>query len=430
MTRVLPSLAKRGRFLFDWDAAACLAAPEQSLDAVTGQVATFTRASIKSAYDAAGVLRIVPHSLPAFEWAMDPVSGRRVPGVLVEAAATNLALHSQNLAGAAWTSSGVGSILSDAKVGPDGTLTADAPIETATNAEHYTQQQLSGIADNTTLAWSVSLQAGRQFLYVSFVKKDGATVIGAVFDVVNGIVISSDAGITGRIRAQANGFFRCTVIGSIGAGASQPWIRMQARVGGSSTFLGVVGTGYWATDMQCEAATSESSRIITGAATVPRSADLLSYAFNAVPGAMTLYAKFTELSRLNGGTNMTVATIGNPGQPWTIQIYKETVTPSYGGDRYGATLAGAGIAVTPPVSGTLVELRDAVDATGALTFGMSINGAAESTSPSALTRVPDAAFTAQTLFVGDTTPGGPTSTLFHKVRVAAGVQSLAFMQAG
>jgi hypothetical protein len=393
-------------------------------------VATFTRASIKSAYDAAGVLRIVPHSLPAFEWAMDPVSGRRVPGVLVEAAATNLAVHSQNLAGAAWTSSGVGSIISDGKVGPDGTLTADAPIETATNAEHYTQQQLSGVADNTTLAWSVSLQAGRQFLYVSFVKKDGVTVIGAVFDIINGTVISSDAGITGRIRAQANGFYRCTVIGSVGAGASQPFIRMQARVGGSSTFLGVVGTGYWATDMQCEAASSESSRIITGAGTVARVADVLTYAFNGVPGAMTLYAKFTELSRL-AGANVNVASISTPGTVWSIQIYKEITGPGYVVGRYGVTTGGGAVSVAQPVSGSLMEVRGAVAATGIVTAGVSVNGAAESTVTDSNTRVPDSAFISQTLFMGvEPATGGVTSTLFHKVRVAAGVQTLAFMQAG
>jgi hypothetical protein len=45
MTVLLPSASRRSRFLFEWDAARCLAAPEQSLDAVTGQAATFTRAS-------------------------------------------------------------------------------------------------------------------------------------------------------------------------------------------------------------------------------------------------------------------------------------------------------------------------------------------------------------------------------------------------
>jgi hypothetical protein len=63
------SIPKRSRFLLDWDAEYCIEQPYQSLNALTGQIATFSRAGTATMLDAAGNTVTAVHSQPRFEWA-------------------------------------------------------------------------------------------------------------------------------------------------------------------------------------------------------------------------------------------------------------------------------------------------------------------------------------------------------------------------
>lgn len=63
-TRIRP----RSRFLLDWDADWCLSQIRQALNAVTDQVATFTRSTTTTAVDGAGNPRMYADSEAAFEW--------------------------------------------------------------------------------------------------------------------------------------------------------------------------------------------------------------------------------------------------------------------------------------------------------------------------------------------------------------------------
>ena len=76
------SVARRSRFQTEWRPIFCLSAPELSLSAMTGQTATFTRASATTAYDIASAAYIVAHLIPAFEWCdTDADTVRDMPGV-------------------------------------------------------------------------------------------------------------------------------------------------------------------------------------------------------------------------------------------------------------------------------------------------------------------------------------------------------------
>jgi hypothetical protein len=134
MVVVLPQGGPRARFLFDFDARACLAAPEQSLNARTGHVATFTRlGSIQQAADSAGILQRFASNLPAFQWNTDPVTGLSTPGVLLEVGATNLIVQSSDFANGVWGNVNV-TVTANAITAPDGTLTADKLAATATGS--------------------------------------------------------------------------------------------------------------------------------------------------------------------------------------------------------------------------------------------------------------------------------------------------------
>lgn len=90
MPPLLPSADTRSRYLLDWSAAACLFAPEQSLDATTGQPTSFARPTSTTATDARGASRYIPADTPAFQWVYDPVPNQMAPGLKVTTDAVSL----------------------------------------------------------------------------------------------------------------------------------------------------------------------------------------------------------------------------------------------------------------------------------------------------------------------------------------------------
>lgn len=430
MTVVLPSASRRSRFLFELDAAACLAAPDQSLNAKTGHVATYSRASVKTAVDANLAPRTVPHSLPAFQWSLDPVSGLMVPALLLEDTRTNLMLWSQDLSNAAWTKSG-STITTNAAIGPDGYQTCDILYETATNAEHLVNQLTVGgaIADNTVCTMSASVRVGRTTVYVSMVKKDAVTVFGAYFNLITGVVTSSDAGITARIVPQANGFYRCSVTGSVGAGATQPQGRVQPQVG-SLVYLGDITTGLYVTDLQFEVGATPSSRIINAGTALARSADQLTYAFNDLPRALTVYVRGINMgtAQINNGNNPYYALIG--AAPSFFVLYETT------GAKPIAQLTASAFSTAATSAGTNPSVSDSVEVMGTLTsagvvdFAQSLNGATAtgSTGAGAAHALPGT-WGAGTLYLNAADTGAGFFA-YQSVRIAAGVQTMAFMRTG
>ena len=425
MTQILPLATRRSRWLFDWSAASCLAASEQSLNAITGQAATFTRASTKAALDANGVVRTIAHSLPAFQWSTDPVTGLMRPGVLMEDTRTSLTTFPEDFTNAAWTKAGY-TVVANSVAGPNYAVTADTVVETATNAEHFVEQSTTGVADNTTLAWSVYVKAGRSEVKLSFVKKDNVTVIGAVFNLATGAVTSTDGGITTRIRAGVNGWYRITVIGSVGAGATQPRGRLQTLLAGAAVYLGDVGFGLYVVGGQIEVGAFESSY---NAAAAVRNADVLSFAFNALPQALTLYIRGINRgsAQLNGGVdNPYYLLIGTA--PNYLILYEGVGVPKVSfvnGTTVTATSAGAN-----PAMGDTVELLATVSAAGVVDIGQSLNGATATGSTGASTGLAfPSAWSGLTINLGSGDVGKAFFE-FQSAKVAAGVQTLATMRQG
>lgn len=64
----LPTTAQKSRFVFDFRPERSLLATEWKLDTVTGQAATFVRASASNSTDSNGDTISVAHSVPRFEW--------------------------------------------------------------------------------------------------------------------------------------------------------------------------------------------------------------------------------------------------------------------------------------------------------------------------------------------------------------------------
>jgi hypothetical protein len=388
MTTLLPSASRRSRYLFDWNAASCLAAPEQALDAITSQLATFTRASTKTALDANGAVRIVPHSLPAFQWTLDPVSGLMVPGVLMEDARTNVVLWSRDLTNAAWTKSNV--TATQNQIGADG-IAASATSLTAT-------------AGNGTALQAITLgsSARAQSAYVKRITGSGV------------IQMTTDNGATWTAVAVTSAWSRVSIPAQT---LANPTVGFRIVTNGDAIAVDFV---------QNENGPFPTSPILTTTVAVARTADALSFAFGQTSAilaltGLTLYDRLvaTDNSIINCGL-----ILGSPGVG-DLNCIASSLVP---GAIQGA-MSNASVQTTSSVSHTVapgerIERVTTVTPSGVVTVTVSINGAAAvSGTPGAANAWP-IAFAQPTLYVGDQVTGTRAGDfVVQSIKIAAGVQA-------
>lgn len=136
------------------------------------QLASFRRASTATYIDAAGVLRTAAVNEARFDY--DPVT-HALRGLLIETAATNLALFSEQFDNAVW-GRGNCTITPNAVAAPDGTMTADAVVRTAVG-NHYLLQTLTGtVAAGKPFTAFIQMKSGSYTGMVRVWLKDGAGV--------------------------------------------------------------------------------------------------------------------------------------------------------------------------------------------------------------------------------------------------------------
>ena len=149
-------------------------------------------------------------------------SGRIVP----TPASRNLLTFTQEFDNAAWTKGDITATTNTATA-PDGTLTADGLLETATTTNHYAQQNITTTAA-ATYTYSAFLKAnGRNFAILSLASlATSALYAGASFNLATGVVVNTSAAGTGysvvssSITNVGNGWYRCTV--TVVAGTTTP----------------------------------------------------------------------------------------------------------------------------------------------------------------------------------------------------------------
>lgn len=127
------------------------------------------------------------------------------PNGLVQYAPHNLSLRSQEFDNASWTKSGA-TVTANAIAAPDGTVTADKMIESATTAVHGLYQTATVVA-NTPHTVSVYAKAGERNWLVINPFTTGSSYV--YFDLANGVVGTIGSGITASIQSVGNGWYRC-----------------------------------------------------------------------------------------------------------------------------------------------------------------------------------------------------------------------------
>ena len=202
---------------------------------------------------------------PRFDY--DPVT-LAPKGLLIEEQRTNLFTYSEQFDNAAWTKSNA-TITANATTSPDGTVDADALIETTATGTHVTYQVFTFVAA-TAYTYSVYVKANGRTKF-DFASLSGFSP-GASFDLTAVTATPLGATSAATITAVGNGWYRCTATRTSAGGSDQAQIRL-VDAAGASTYTGDGTSGIYLWGAQLEAGAFATSYIPTVASQVTRTAD-------------------------------------------------------------------------------------------------------------------------------------------------------------
>jgi hypothetical protein len=162
----------------------------------------------------------------------------------------NLLTYSQEFDNAAWEKTAT-TVTANSTTAPDGTTTADQLIEGTANSSHLIKQQIS-LPTGTSDTLSVYVKSnGRRYIAITN-HAVNVTTPGVVFDLQDGLVVSTISGLTGTIQAAANGFYRCTVTGTATSSNSNRFIFKLMFDSTTQTYTGDGTSGVYIWGAQIE----------------------------------------------------------------------------------------------------------------------------------------------------------------------------------
>jgi hypothetical protein len=156
----------------------------------------------------------------------------------------NLLLQSQTFENAYWSKNLI-TLSADTTTAPDGTLTADSILETATSGNHYLGLSSGLTLTNQSYTLSCYLKANqRSWGFVSLY--DGTTSLAAWFDLQNGVVGTVQSGATATIQNAGNGWFRCSITRVMSTALTNNFIGIGPSLSDNTpVYLGVSGSGVY-----------------------------------------------------------------------------------------------------------------------------------------------------------------------------------------
>jgi hypothetical protein len=232
-----------------------------------------TRATTAFRTNASGILESVASGVPRLDY---PAAGG-CPSLLVEPAATNLLLRSEEFDNASWVAQDI-SVTPNTSISPDGATTGDKIVEAATTSTHFVAQSLNLIIQNYTFS-IYAKQGERQYLCVS---ASNVGSFSATFDLSAGTVVGSNNAVSASIQNVGNGWYRCVVVKNVTATGSSA---LRIGTGNSATvatagfvqsYTGDGTSGIFIWGAQVETGSVATSYIPTVAATATRNADVIS----------------------------------------------------------------------------------------------------------------------------------------------------------
>lgn len=243
---------------------------------------SFTRASTGTYTDVDGSVKTAAINTPRFNYDFGMAQFR---GVMIEAAATNLATYSEDLTNAVWVKNNL-TITANATNGPDGTATADRVVEVA-----GVSNIVRTFAVNTGTTYAISLFA-KPDTYNSVTLSFRATntafsACSVRVNLTTGTIISqTGTPVAVTVNKMINGFYRISISQTVTATANG---EIEIAISNSDD-IETVGSSLFIWGLQFETS-KVTSYIPTVASTVTRSADV-------VTGTNLIYSTATDPNAL------------------------------------------------------------------------------------------------------------------------------------
>lgn len=243
---------------------------------------TITRATAATRVNASGFIESVASGIPRLDYF---ASGGTVgcPALLVEPSGSNLALQSENF-GTTWNPQnllafGSGSVLNTtATIDPYGTNVADLIVANTTSGVQHRIDQTTASASGSYTFSAFLKPAGYNFGRLRI------GTIGAIFNLSNGTIASTEAGITSSIQNYGNGWYRCIVSKAASSASEIIRINMQPDAV-TADFAGDGTSGIYVFGAQYETGSIATSYIPTTTGSITRNADVVSVS-GAVSGSI------------------------------------------------------------------------------------------------------------------------------------------------
>jgi hypothetical protein len=259
-------------------------ATDKTLTARKGPTPTFTRASTATFVGSDGLIQSAAVNAARFDH--DPVT-LACKGLLIEEARTNNLQRSEEFNDAYWVKTRT-TITTNATTAPDGTVSADKVVDTATSGDHNTSRSSIAVSPQQTLSYSVFVKADER-TQIQLRMQEGVNGVDCFFNLSTLATTPSQfgtgSGSTGTIFAYPNGWYRCIITGrpSASTGTTTNIVSFLAS-GGSVSYTGDGTSGLFLWGAQLEAGSFPTSYIPTVASSVVRSADVCSITGSAFTG--------------------------------------------------------------------------------------------------------------------------------------------------
>lgn len=442
------TIARPSRFLFDWNALDGLD-KDGRLVARTGQVGTFDRggtAGAASTVDVNGWLFFPGYKTPRFYHRYDATSGLWTQrGLLLEGARASQLLYGSDLTNATnWPS--VIAVTPTLTTGQAGAANGATLLTETGAAGSHEMRSVStyAITANTTQAIGAVVKAngrtkGRIELF------NGADECGIDFD-LTAVTVASFTGGSGSISASGierlgGSRFWVWCAGKVNAGSVTAAMAVELHdASGNRSYTGDGASGIIFELITFEKDKAFASRPIpTVAAAVTRSADAFSFPWNVTPemvkafGGITVFLKMTELgASLVAADQVAFAWCGSGATNPRFIIYSP-LAGQYAAYHNNGVGAQASTGTPSAVAGDVLELRAVLGGTaateGMVTLGYSKNSATESVAATSNSITLTSPWSAATILLGYGAGGGNGFGAYHTLRIAAGVQSMAYMRA-
>lgn len=270
-----------------------------------------TRSTIGTYFDSAGVMQTA--AIDAIRINHDPYT-KEFKGVLIENAATNRLLRSEDFDIAAWTKTRT-SITANAILAPNNTTTAEKLVEDTTASSNHFISQNASLEASTIYTLSIYAKAAERSRIVLQTGNvsSWSNAISVGFDLTNGSLfsVSGNPTTSGVIKYIGNGWYRCSITKAFGdtsgAGALSVYL---ANSTGSMVYTGDGTSGIYIWGAQIEAGTFATSYIKTTTAEVTRAADIITGSGLVYTNVTNAYAEWSSGTTYALGTSVSYGVYG------------------------------------------------------------------------------------------------------------------------